>query len=566
MLSDVKLGALKSLTPTLTRDELLWASGYFAGLAQGIAGGQEPIAAAPAAVKKIALVYGTETGNAKKLATQLAGIAKKKGITVKLTGLDQYRFADLPKEEYFFVVISTQGEGEPPVQAKKFYEHIHENQIDLSKLKFGVLGLGDSSYPEFCKTGEDVDARLEALGGHRLLPLKKCDVDYEEDALHWLENVIAVLQTSAAHAAPIPSLPTEKKPSGKKYYNGKVITNINLNDRGSRKQTFHIEIVTEEPIDYEPGDALGIVPSNKQDMINKIIGITGIDPDKEIKTEKITATVRDLLSQHLNICYLLKATVKKFAELTGQQIPDTRMSLYDLLRIYPVKDAAQFEEVIKILTAQSPRLYSISSSPNAHGENEIHITVSKNQFTVEDEERYGVCSEFLSDLDEGHEIEFFIQKARHFKLPEESKDVIMIGPGTGIAPFRSFLAERDATGASGKNWLFFGEQHFVTDFLYQTEIQSYLATGVLNNIDLAFSRDTDQKIYVQHRIKEKGDELIRWLNDGAYLYICGAKDPMCSDVEATFIELLQSKGKSKEEARSFLTQLEEEGRYSKDVY
>ncbi|WP_018630622.1 diflavin oxidoreductase [Niabella aurantiaca] len=564
MLSDAKLGAIKSLTPLLSRDELLWASGYFAGLAQGIAGGQEPVAAAPAAVKKISLVYGTETGNAKKLATQLAGIAKKKGIMVKLTGLDQYRFTDLPKEEYFFVVISTQGEGEPPILAKKFYDYIHENQLNLGKLKFGVLALGDSSYPEFCKTGEDVDARLEVLGAHRVLPLKKCDVEYEEDALHWLDNVAAALQSTVSQAA-VP-LATEPKSSGKKYYMGKVITNINLNDRGSNKQTFHIEITTDETIDYQPGDALGIVPSNKQDMINKIIGITGIDPEKEIQTEKVKAPVRDLLSQHVNICYLLKSTVKKFAELTEQQIPETRMSLYDLLRIYPVKDAAQFEEVIKILTAQSPRLYSISSSPNAHGENEIHITVSKNQFTVEDEERYGVCSEFLSDLDEGHEIEFFIQKAKHFRLPEDDKDVIMIGPGTGVAPFRSFLAERDATGAGGRNWLFFGEQHFVTDFLYQTEIQNHLETGVLNNLDLAFSRDTDQKVYVQHRIREKGEELLNWLNSGAHLYICGARDPMCKDVEDTFVELLKAKGKTEEDARNYLVQLEEEGRYSKDVY
>lgn len=563
MLSEAKLGAINSLTPTLSRDELLWASGYLAGLAQGSSGGAVAPESQPAAVKKISLVYGTETGNAKKLATQLAGIAKKKGVTVKLTGLDQYRFSDLQKEEYFFVVISTQGEGEPPILAKKFYDHIHENQIDLSKLKFGVLGLGDSSYPEFCKTGEDVDARLEALGGHRVLPLKKCDVEYEEDASQWLENVVASLQSTASTIA-IPQ--PEKKSVGKKYYKGKVITNINLNDRGSNKQTFHIEIITDEAIDYQPGDALGIVPSNKHDMIQKILGITGIDPNKEIKTEKITAPVRDLLSQHLNICYLLKSTVKKFAELTGQQIPDTRMSLYDLLRIYPVKDAAQFEEVIKLLTAQSPRLYSISSSPNAHGENEIHITVSKNQFTVEDEERYGVCSEFLSDLDEGHEFEFFIQKAKHFKLPEETSDVIMIGPGTGVAPFRSFLAERDATGASGKNWLFFGEQHFVTDFLYQTEIQSYLETGVLNNLDLAFSRDTDEKVYVQHRIAEKGEELINWLNNGAHLYICGAKEPMCKDVETTFVQLLKASGKSDEEAKNYLTKLEEEGRYSKDVY
>src|SRR5690606_37109746 len=484
MLSEDKLQKIKEFTATLSREELIWLNGYIAGQAGALQGA---IAAAPAPLnKKITLVYGTETGNAKKLATQLAGIAKKKGVTVKLAGLDQYRLSDLTKEEYFFVVISTQGEGEPPLLAKKFYDHIHEALLDLKKMKFGVLALGDSSYAQFCKTGEDVDARLEALGGHRILPLKKCDVDYEEDALHWIENVIAALQTNVG-SVPVIARPAveDKKPAGKKIYKGTVVTNINLNDRGSNKETYHIEISTEEHIDYVPGDALGIIPPNNDKVVDEIIQLTGIDENKEIATAKVTASVRELLKKHLNIMYPLKSTIKQYAEITGHDVPqEARIGLLDLLKIYPVKDAAMFEEVIKILTSQAPRMYSISSSPSSHGLTEVHITVSKDEYYVGDEKRTGVCSEFFSTVPVGAEIEFFIQKQKHFRLPDPDKDVIMIGPGTGIAPFRSFIAERDAIGASGRNWLFFGEQHFLTDFLYQVEWQAYLQTGTLSRLDL----------------------------------------------------------------------------------
>lgn len=567
MLSEDKLQKIKEFTATLSREELIWLNGYIAGQAGALQGA---IAAAPAPLnKKITLVYGTETGNAKKLATQLAGIAKKKGVTVKLAGLDQYRLSDLTKEEYFFVVISTQGEGEPPLLAKKFYDHIHEALLDLKKMKFGVLALGDSSYAQFCKTGEDVDARLEALGGHRILPLKKCDVDYEEDALHWIENVIAALQTNVG-SVPVIARPAveDKKPAGKKIYKGTVVTNINLNDRGSNKETYHIEISTEEDIDYVPGDALGIIPPNNDKVVDEIIQLTGIDENKEITTAKVTASVRELLKKHLNIMYPLKSTIKQYAEITGHDVPqEARIGLLDLLKIYPVKDAAMFEEVIKILTSQAPRMYSISSSPSSHGLTEVHITVSKDEYYVGDEKRTGVCSEFFSTVPVGAEIEFFIQKQKHFRLPDPDKDVIMIGPGTGIAPFRSFIAERDAIGASGRNWLFFGEQHFLTDFLYQVEWQAYLQTGTLSRLDLAFSRDQEEKIYVQHRMKQKGAELFEWLQNGAYMYISGKREPTSKDVERALVEIFMEHGnKTQEEAEKYLHQLAEEGRWEKDVY
>ncbi|MDP4263729.1 MAG: sulfite reductase, partial [Bacteroidota bacterium] len=231
------------------------------------------------------------------------------------------------------------------------------------------------------------------------------------------------------------------------------------------------------------------------------------------------------------------------------------------------KDPSQFTEVIRILSPIAPRLYSISSSPAAQGNNEIHLTVSRNSFRVKEEQRFGLCSDFLGDLPVDSIVTFYIHKNRSFRLPAPDKDVIMIGPGTGIAPFRAFLAERDAAGAAGKNWFFFGEQHFTTDFLYQTEMQNYLQTGVLNKIDLAFSRDQPEKVYVQHRMLEKANELYQWISNGAFLYVSGTKDPMSKDVENTLLQVIEEQGKkTKEEAKKYLDQLKEENRYHKDVY
>ncbi|MCL1665409.1 flavodoxin domain-containing protein [Elizabethkingia ursingii] len=568
MLSETKLQVLKEISSGFSRDEAIWASGYLAGLA----GTSVAVADLPpqqtthtTAVKKITLVYGTETGNSKKLATELAGVAKKKGIQVKLGDLSQYKPKDLAKEEYLFVVISTQGEGEPPILAKKFYDYIHENELNLSNIKFGVLALGDSTYPQFCKTGEDVDTRFEVLGAERIIPLKRCDIDYEEDAHRWLDHIFEVVQNKAA--SPSQGAAAPKASSGRKKYQGKVSAIINLNDITSDKETYHIEIETEEPIAYRPGDALGVIPFNPKSVVEEIIGLTGIDPEKQIQTARITASAEELLHQYLNISYLLKTTVAQYAQITGQDIPETRLSLLDLLRIYPVKNAEEFEEVIKVLTVQAPRLYSVSSSPEAHGDSEIHITVARSEFFINDKKQNGLCSGFLSEFEEDGTVEFYIQEAKHFKLPETAKDVIMIGPGTGIAPFRSFLWERDATGAEGRNWLFFGDRSFVSDFLYQSEFQDFLKTGALTNLDLAFSRDTAEKVYVQHRLQQKSSEVFQWLEGGASVYVCGAKEPMSKDVEETLLHIIQHEGKRNEdEAKNYLEELELSGRYAKDVY
>jgi len=574
MLTTPRMKTLQELIAGASREELIWLSGYLAGVvanagaqpalpALAAAVAQEPETPATPAVNKITIAYGTETGNSKRLATDFAARAKKKGINAKVVGLEQYRLTDLSKEEYFFTVISTQGDGEPPAAAKKFYDHIHKEDVKLAQLKYSVLALGDTSYPLFCKAGEDVDQQLQRLGGQRIISLQKCDTDYEIEAGNWFDQVLQKLLSNTAPAAGTPAVATRKH-TGKKIYAGTVLSNINLNDIGSGKQTHHLEIAAEA--DYQPGDSIGITPENPREIVEAIISLTGVDSGRKVTHRDEEYTIADLLKKKLNIVFLPERVVKKYAAIVRQDIPETKIGLLDLLKIYPVKDAAQFQEVVGILEPIAPRLYSISSSPEAHS-GEVHVTVAKDTFVVNGETKHGLCSDSLSQLSPDQTLEFYVHRNAQFKLPGHDKDVIMIGPGTGIAPFRSFLAERDATGASGRNWLFFGDQHFTTDFLYQTEIQSWIDTGVLTRINTAFSRDQQEKVYVQHKMHRHAAELFSWLEAGAYIYICGAKEPMSEDVEKALLTVIQQQGKKNApQAESYLNELKEAGRYVKDVY
>lgn len=568
MLSSSKLKLVEELVAALTKEELIWLNGYLSGLnTGGVLQPQQEAAPAKPAVNKITIAYGTESGNSKKLATDFSLKAKKSGINAKVVSLEQYRINDLPKEEYFFTIVSTQGEGDPPASAKKFYDHIHNNGFKLEGLKYGVLALGDTSYPLFCKAGEDVDQQLNKLGGERIVPLQKCDIDYETDAESWFGQVLQQLTKESKNgtSAPAVTTPAVKKGPGKKIYTGTVLTNIVLNDIGSAKETHHIEI-TADDVDYLPGDSLGVIPENPLTTVQAIVFLLGIDIAKKHSFRGEELTVYELLKKKLNIFYLPERVVAKYATLTGHDIPATKIGLLDLLKIYPLQNEGQFEDLIQLLEPIAPRLYSISSSPEAHS-GEVHITVARDKFTVNNEWKYGLASDFLATIPVDATLEFYIHKNNQFRLPDEAKDVIMIGPGTGIAPFRSFLAQREATGATGRNWLFFGDQHFVTDFLYQTELQNWLETGTLTKLNVAFSRDQKEKMYVQHKMLKHGQELYDWLLNGASLYVCGAKEPMSVDVEDTLLQIVEKFGnKTIEEAVQFVEGLKEEGKYLKDVY
>lgn len=567
MLTKEKHALVQALIDGSSKEELIWINGYLSGFLKDQSNEIVRIVSADKnVVKKLTIAYGTETGNSKKLATDLATKAKKKNIQTKVVSLDQYRLTDLTKEEYFLTVISTQGEGEPPVSAQKFYDHIHQNGFQLNNLKYSVLALGDTSYPLFCKAGEDVDNQLQKLGGKRIVPIQKCDVDYDADADRWFENVLTTLQGPAATVPLVPVTPVNApKTSGKTIYQGTILSHTNLNDRGSNKETWHIEIAADGVL-YEAGDSIGIVPKNDQVVVDAIITLTGVDPARKISFKGDEFSIAEILTNKLNISNLNDKVVKRYAAIVQQEIPQTRIDLLDLLRIYPVKDVQQFEEILQILNPQSPRLYTVASSPLVHAD-EVHITVARDVFWINEEKKFGICSDFLSRLSAENTIEFFVQKNKRFKLPAADKDVIMIGPGTGIAAFRSFLAERDASGASGRNWLFFGEQYFASDFLYQTEIQNWKDTGVLTNINLAFSRDQEEKIYVQHRMLQHGAELYEWIAGGAYIYICGKKDPMSIEVENTLLRIIEQYGnKTPDEAKAFFSDIKDAHRYHKDVY
>ena len=566
MLTGPKLKILSELVQDASKEELIWINGYLSGLINGnISVDQQN--SLPAVSRKITMVYGTETGNSKRVATELAAKAKKSKVMVKLASLDQYRLNDLTKEENLFIIISTQGDGEPPLAARKFYDHIHNNGFRLDQVKYSVLALGDTSYPQFCKTGEEVDEQFQKLGAKRMVPIQKCDLDYDADAHAWFNRVLDSLE----HEGVLPvakineTAPTTVKPNSKKIYQGTVLCHQPLNDRGSSKETYHIELVTGE-VDYLPGDSIGIVPENPLIVVNEIIAITGINPDTLVKHKDAEYTVSELLKKKINIHYLHERVIKKYAAIVQQTIPEIKTDLLELLKHYPVKDSAQLAEVLAIMPAQSPRIYTIASSPAAH-DGEIHLTIEKADFKVGDQMKTGIGSAYAARLTETSSIDFFVQKNKRFKLPAEDKDIIMIGPGTGIAAFRSFLSERDATGASGKNWLFFGEEHFVSDFLYQTEIQNWFETGLLSKVSLAFHKDRPQGIYLAHKIIEKGKELYDWVQSGASIYICGEKAPMGVEVEKAWLQVIETySGLTAMEALAYMDKLKEEGRYSKELY
>jgi len=550
MLSETKLSLLQQLVQNASKEEIIWTKGYLTGfLDQNLIATSNPTIVESQAVSvKPLIIYGTETGNSKKVASQLLANFKKNKIQAKSVDVFQFDASKLEKETLVLFVMSTQGEGEFPQNAVAFYENLKAADVNLNKVSYAVLGLGDTSYPLFCNAGVLLDEVLTEKGAQRLLPLVKADVDFAETVSLWESDLQKVFQNQGSSEVVSKTTATA---STKKNYTGRISHKVVLNDKGSNKETYHIEIESDDVIAYEPGDALGVFPKNKESEIKAIADYFDED-NYSILSDK-------------NIKGLSKKSLDALSKVLDITIDEDKTDLLDVITKYQPKKV-KLEEIVALLHPIAPRLYSISSSSEAH-DGQVHLTVNLNIFKVGDEIKSGLASQFLADFPLETELEFYIHKNQNFRLPSEDTDLIMIGPGTGIAPFRSFLAHRDATGAEGKNWLFFGEQHFVLDFYYQTEIQEWITTGVLSKLDTAFSRDQERKIYVQDRIREKAKEFNAWIENGASIYICGQKNPMSQDVEQTILEVIASERNITIEAAGLvLEELENKGKYQKDVY
>ncbi|KAF2423940.1 assimilatory sulfite reductase (NADPH) flavoprotein subunit [Bacillus subtilis] len=588
---------LNRLLPTLTESQKIWLSGYLSAQsvsAQEAAGA--PAAAvsaeapAPAVSKEVTVLYGSQTGNAQGLAENAGKQLEQSGFQVTVSSMSDFKPNQLKKVTNLLIVVSTHGEGEPPDNALSFHEFLHGRRAPkLEDLRFSVLALGDSSYEFFCQTGKEFDQRLEELGGKRISPRVDCDLDYDEPAAEWLEGVLKGLnEAGGGSAAPAPAAASqtgESSYSRTNPFRAEVLENLNLNGRGSNKETRHVELSLEgSGLTYEPGDSLGVYPENDPELVELLLKEMNWDPE-EIVTLNKQGDVRPLkeaLISHYEITVLTKPLLEQAAQLTGNDelrellAPGNEENvkayiegrdLLDLVRDYgPFSVSAQ--EFVSILRKMPARLYSIASSLSANPD-EVHLTIGAVRYDAHGRERKGVCSILCAErLQPGDTLPVYVQHNQNFKLPKDPETpIIMVGPGTGVAPFRSFIQEREETGAEGKAWMFFGDQHFVTDFLYQTEWQNWLKDGVLTKMDVAFSRDTEEKVYVQHRMLEHSAELFEWLQEGAAVYICGDEKHMAHDVHNTLLEIIEKEGNmSREEAEAYLADMQQQKRYQRDVY
>ncbi|MDZ5671147.1 assimilatory sulfite reductase (NADPH) flavoprotein subunit [Bacillus stercoris] len=588
---------LNRLLPTLTESQKIWLSGYLSAQsvsAQETAGA--PAAAvsveapAPAVSKEVTVLYGSQTGNAQGLAENAGKQLEQSGFQVTVSSMSDFKPNQLKKVTNLLIVVSTHGEGDPPDNALSFHEFLHGRRAPkLENLRFSVLALGDSSYEFFCQTGKEFDQRLEELGGERISPRVDCDLDYDEPAAEWLEGVLKGLnEAEGGSAAPAPAAAAqtgESSYSRTNPFRAEVLENLNLNGRGSNKETRHVELSLEgSGLTYEPGDSLGVYPENDPELVELLLKEMNWDPE-EIVTLNKQGDVRPLkeaLISHYEITVLTKPLLEQAAQLTGSEelrellAPGNEENakayiegrdLLDLVRDYgPFSVSAQ--QFVSILRKMPARLYSIASSLSANPD-EVHLTIGAVRYDAHGRERKGVCSILCAErLQPGDTLPVYVQHNQNFKLPKDPETpIIMVGPGTGVAPFRSFMQEREETGAEGKAWMFFGDQHFVTDFLYQTEWQNWLKDGVLTKMDVAFSRDTEEKVYVQHRMLEQSAELFEWLQEGAAVYICGDEKHMAHDVHNTLLEIIEKEGNmSREEAEAYLADMQQQKRYQRDVY
>jgi len=600
--SQEQVELLNRLLPALTESQRIWLSGYLSALSGAAAVGAAPAAtasgtvptAAPSISKDVTVLYGSQTGNSQRLSKKLTEKLQAQGFQVTLSSMGDFKTNNLKKVQNLLIVVSTHGEGDPPDNAIPFHEFLLGKRApQLDGMRFSVLALGDTSYEFFCQTGKDFDKRLEELGATRLAPRVDCDVDYDEAAAEWMERVFAALNEGAGGASPGASAAAAASvATGESLYSrtnpfpAEVLENLNLNGRGSDRETRHVELSLDGSglENYEPGDCLGVFPQNHPQLVEDILAAMGWKADELVPVGKNgeERPLRDALSGSYEITLLTKPLIEAAAKLSGKSALQEltapgreaelkaymgERDLLDLITDYGLQGIPA-REFVGILRKLPARLYSISSSAKANP-GEVHVTIRTVKYEAHGRQRYGVCSTFAAErLEPGEKVPVYIHNNPNFKMPSNpDAPIIMIGPGTGVAPFRAFLGDREETGATGKTWLFYGDQHFSTDFLYQTDWQRWLKGGVLTRMDVAFSRDTDKKVYVQHRMLEKSKELYAWLQEGAHVYVCGDEKRMAHDVHAALASIIEQEGGfSAEEAAEYLSRMQQDRRYQRDVY
>lgn len=587
MLSQEQLTSLKQVIGSYSPLQLAWASGYLAAKSEGSSVAVIPSANVPQASSTLTILYGSQTGNAKGVAKSLAQQAQAQGLTVDCLSMGDFKPKSIKNVTHLLIVASTNGEGEPPDDAIGFHEFLQSKKAPkLDHLHYSVLALGDTSYEFFCQTGKDFDEYLAKLGAKQITPRVDCDVDYEADAQAWSDAIISKskeLMGANETPATVIAMPTAGATSEytkQNPYAAELLVSQKITGRDSNKDVRHVEIdLGESGITYQPGDALGVWFENDVELVAELISELGFSANDKVKVADQELTLKEALTSKLEITQTALNFVEFWTNASQNEsllalVADKNATreyaanhqVIDVIKAAPASVEAQaFVDALRKIT---PRLYSIASS-QAEVDEEVHLTVGVVEYDKDGQTRTGGASGFLSKrLEEGGEVKVFIEHNDNFRLPADGNTpVIMIGPGTGIAPFRAFLQERDATDAEGDNWLFFGDQTFTQDFLYQVEWQGYLKSGLLTRIDLAFSRDQAEKIYVQDRLREKAADVYAWLERGAHLYICGDMSRMAKDVESALLEIISEHGnKTAEQAEQYLKDLRNAKRYQKDVY
>ena len=586
-LSEAQLSQLQQALNGLSATQTAWVSGYLAGISQTGTSMGLATATSSAASARLTILVGSQTGNAKGVAEQLLAQAQGLNINSRLSNMADYKLKELASESHVLVVVSTNGEGEAPDDAMMLHEFLASKKAPkLTGLHYSVCALGDSSYEFYCQTGLEFDQRLAALGAETIVARADCDVDYDDAVAQWSEVALAAVQqtlttqsTAAATTADTFVTSGGSSYSKQQPLTTPLLTNQKITGRFSGKDIRHIEIdLQDSGLHYQAGDALGVWFKNDPQLVTSLLALLELNGDSQVTIAEQQLTLQEALICKFELTQCYASFVTAYAELSSAPALTTLLDdkaalrdycygrqIIDVIRAQPVNLSS--EQLIACLRKLTPRLYSIASSQH-EVEDEVHLTVAVVDYEHDCQARVGGASGFLQRLEAGDEVTVFVEHNDNFRLPSDDNiPVIMIGPGTGIAPFRAFMQERDARESTGNNWLFFGNQHFTDDFLYQTEWQQYLQSGRLTKMSVAFSRDQAQKIYVQDRLREQSAEVYAWLEQGAHIYVCGDADKMAKDVHAALIDIVAEQGQlARNAAEEYVAELRRNKRYQRDVY